>query len=156
MPAPAVSQPRVRLRRRRPKECGQALVETALVIPMLLLLAFGVVGVGRLTQAQMGVSAVTREAARAGALASTRAEALAHGTARGYAVAGGYGLSNGSFQLSVEPEGFARGGRIRAAARYVVALDGLPLLGWVHFMVRSHHSERIDLYRSRWLAQGEP
>src|SRR5207249_11812615 len=58
-------------RRLRPsrRSRGQALVETALVIPMLLLLALGVVGVGRVVQAQLAVSAAAREAARAGALA---------------------------------------------------------------------------------------
>ena len=47
----------------------------ALVVPLLLLLAFGVVGVGRVGQARLGVSAVAREAARAAALADSPAEA---------------------------------------------------------------------------------
>lgn len=48
---------------RRPRE-GQALLETALALPVLLVLVFGVVGAGRLTEAKMEVSAVAREAAR--------------------------------------------------------------------------------------------
>ena len=44
-------------------ERGQALIEVALVIPVLLLLAVGVVGAGRLVHAQMGVAGVVREAA---------------------------------------------------------------------------------------------
>ena len=52
-------------RKERPVSRGEALLETALVLPLLLLLAFGVVGAGRVTQARLGVSAASREAARA-------------------------------------------------------------------------------------------
>ena len=127
-----------------------------MVIPLLLLLAFGAIGVGRLTQAQMGVSAVAREAARAGALANSTAEALARGTARGQEVASGYQLSNGSLRVTVESGGFARGDQVRAAVRYEMVLTDLPLLGWVRIPVASDHVERIDLYRSRWPGTGDP
>lgn len=129
---------------------GQALVETALVVPLVLLLVFGVVGVGRLTQAQMGVSAVAREAARAGALASTAGEAAEWGTTRGRDVAAGYGLGNGSLDLRVDPGAFDRGGQVRASARYTVELEDLPLMNWVRVPVAGSHVERVDLYRSRW------
>ncbi len=133
---------------------GQALVETALVIPMLLLLAFGVVGVGRVAQSQMGVSAVAREAARSAALANSPAEASLKGLARGQEVATGYRLTNGSLRLMVDPGGLARGATVRATASYEVALDDLPLLGWVRVPVSSVHLERTDLYRSHWPAGG--
>jgi Flp pilus assembly protein TadG len=48
---------------------GQALAELAVVVPILLLVALCCVGMGRLIQARMGLSAATREAARATALA---------------------------------------------------------------------------------------
>jgi Flp pilus assembly protein TadG len=133
---------------------GSALVETALLVPLLLLPTFGVVGVGRVIQAKMGVSAVVREAARAAALADSPAAAVSNGLARGQAVAAGYGLTNGSLQLTVEPSGLARGGQVRAVASYDVTLDDLPLMGWVQARVASSHLERVDLYRSRWLAGG--
>ena len=131
---------------------GQALVETALVIPMLLVLAFGVVGVGRVTQAQLAVSAAAREAARAGALADDAGQAQEQGRSRGQEVAKGYGLTGRSFTLTVDPGSFERGGQVRASARYEVVLDDLPLLGWARVPVASEHAERIDLYRSRWKA----
>lgn len=137
-------------------ERGQALIETALVLPLLLFLAFGVVAVGRITQAQMGVSAVAREAARAATLANNSSDGLSQGMARGQQVAGGYHLSNGTLQLSVEVGDFAPGGAVRATARYVLALDDLPLLGWASVPVSSSHIERIDLYRSRWPTGGAP
>jgi Flp pilus assembly protein TadG len=135
---------------------GQALVETALVVPLLLLLAFGVVGVGRVTHAQLGVSAVAREAARAAALADTPGESSARGLGRGQEVAAGYGLANGSLRLTVEPGSFARGGQVRASASYAVSLDDLPLLGWARIPVVSDRVEPVDLYRSRWRVGGGP
>lgn len=135
---------------------GQALVETALVLPVLLLLAFGVVGVARVTQARMEVSAVARETARAAALADDPAAATSRGLARGRDVAAGYGLTNGSLQLALDPGSFDRGAPVRATARYEVQLGDLPLLGWARVSVAREHVERTDLYRSRWSTGGEP
>lgn len=103
-----------------------------------------------MVQAEMGVVAVAREAGRAAVLGDTPAEALARGSTRGQEAAVGYHLTNGSFQLTVDAGAFARGGQVQTSARYQVALDDLPLLGWVRVPVESHHVERIDLYRSRW------
>lgn len=137
-------------------QLGQALVELALVIPILLLLAFGVVAAGRVTQAQMGVSAMAREAARAAALANDSDQAAVDGMARGRDVATGYSLGNGSLQLAVNAGGFSRGGTVQASAHYTVSLADLPLLGWAHITVGSTHMERIDLYRSFWETGGTP
>jgi hypothetical protein len=139
---------------RRRGERGQALVEVALVVPVLLLLAFGVVGAGRVVHAQMGVAGVAREAARSAALADSAEEARARGTARGQDAAAGYRLGNGSLRLAVDPGGFERGGRVLAEAAYEVALDDLPLLGWARVPVRSQHAERVERFRSRWAEAG--
>ena len=69
-----------RLRRRRKRlrgESGQALVEAALVIPVLLLLAFGVVMAGRVSHAKIAVQAAAREASRTLATASSEQAGLA-------------------------------------------------------------------------------
>ncbi len=137
-------------------ERGQALVEVALVIPILLLLAFGVVAVGRVTDAQMGVSAVAREAARAAALANDPGEAASQGVTQGQEVAAGYHLGDGSLHLAVNAGNFTRGGTVQASAHYTVSLGDLPLLGWAHITVGSTHLERIDLYRSFWPAGATP
>ncbi len=134
----------------RSAQGGQALVETALVIPLLLSLALGVVGVGRVVQAQMGVSAVAREAARSAALANSPRAAADAGLVRGRDVAAGYGLTNGSLELQVEPGALARGGLVRATARYEVALGDLPLMGWLRVPLSSSQAEPVDPYRSRW------
>lgn len=139
---------------RRPRrgdlERGSALVETAIVIPVLLVLAFGVVGIGRLIQADLGVIAVAREAARSAALANNASDASNRGLARGQDVASGYQLSNGSLQLAVDPGSFQRGGQVTAEATYQVSFGDLPLLQWAQVELSSRQVESIDPYRSRW------
>ncbi|MGE3511391.1 MAG: TadE family protein [Vicinamibacterales bacterium] len=133
---------------------GQALVETALVVPLLLTLAFGVVAAGRVAHGQMAVGAVAREAARAAALADTAANSRSRGVAHGRDVGAGYGL-DGSLEVRVEPGAFSRGGEVRASARSDVSLEDLPLLGWARVPVSSEHVERVDAYRSRWRSERE-
>lgn len=136
---------RVPARRRRATQTGQALVELALVVPLLLMLVFGVVAVGRLVQAQMGVSAVVREAALSAAI-TQHADA---GYARGQAVAVGYNLAPGALQLVVAGD-FKRGGQVGASARYTVSFGDLPLLGWANLTVTARHVEQVDRYQSIW------
>ncbi len=54
--------------RRRPDERGSAAVETALVLPLLLLLVCGIVDFGRALNAQITLTAAAREGARWAAL----------------------------------------------------------------------------------------
>ena len=146
------------MRRRllRHRQRGAALIETAIVLPVLLTLVFGIVGVGRIVQARIGVSGVAREAARAAALADTASQASSQGLARAQEVASGYRLTNGTLQVVVDPGAFQRGGQVRSDAQYEVALDDLPLLHWVKVKVEAHDIERIDLYRSRWSVEPQP
>jgi hypothetical protein len=145
---------RIRLPSRPALERGSALVETALVMPVLLVLAFGVVGIGRIIQADLGVIAVAREAARSAAQANNAGEAGSRGLSRGQDVAGGYQLSNGSLQLTVDPGSFQRGGQVTADAKYELTFSDLPFLQWANVKLDSHQTEQIDPYRSRWPVGG--
>ncbi len=122
---------------------------------MVLLLVFGVIGMGRITQARIAVSGVAREAARAAALANSASEASSQGAARAQEVASGYRLTNGSLKVTVDPGAFDRGGQVQAGAEYDVQLKDLPLMQWTKVHVEGHAAERIDLYRSRWLPEGQ-
>ena len=135
--------------KRRNGERGQALVEAALVIPVLLLVAFGVVMAGRVSHAKVAVQAIAREASRELATAPSEDVGVsdALGTAR--SAADGYGLSQARLTVDVNSNGFERGGTATARVTYQVGLGDLPLLGRVGVTVSSSHSERIDLYRSR-------
>jgi len=130
-------------------ESGQALIEAALVIPVLLLLVFGVVMAGRISHAKIGVQAAAREAAREVATAPSELEGLTAGHETARSVADGYGMSQERLSVEVDANGFERGGTATATVIYNVGLGDLPLLGRVEVAVSSSHTERIDLYRSR-------
>ena len=127
---------------------GQAVVEMALVLPVLLLLALAVLGVGRITQAHMAARAVAWEAARAAALAVSPSTAAQQGLAAGFAVADAYHLQRAALHLRVDASDFRRGGAVQAAVRYNVSLADLPVLGWAQASVSSQHTEPVDPFRS--------
>lgn len=130
---------------------GDALVEAALVLPVLLLLAFGVVGVGRVVHAHGAVGAVAREAAVAGAASRAPAEAARRAHARAREVAQGHHLSPAAVDLQIVPGRFDRspGDAVAVTAGYDVALADLPLLGWARHRVQGRHVVPIDPHRSR-------
>lgn len=130
-------------------EGGSALIETALVLPVVLVLVAGIVMTGRVVHAQVAVQAVVREAARTIAVAPSLEAGLGAAEARALAVADGHGLSPNDLTLSLDAGGFGRGGTVRTTAAYPVSLAGLPLLGRMTVTVTAVHEERIDLYRSR-------
>lgn len=125
------------------------LIEAALVLPVVLVVAFGVVMAGRLVHAQVGVEAAAREAGRALARAPSRDEGLADARSRALQAAEGHGLEAARVVLVLEAGAFRRGGTVRARASYRVALGDLPLLGLVEVTVAGSHQERVGLYRGR-------
>lgn len=136
-------------RARGQDESGQALVEAALAIPVLLVLVFGVIAVGRVTEAKIAVQASAREAGRALAAAPSEVQGVADAVAAAEAVADGYGLDGTRLTIDVDPGEFARGSTASAEVRYSVSLSDLPLIGLIEVDVGARHQERIDLYRSR-------
>lgn len=131
------------------EERGQALVEAALVIPVLLLVAFGVVMAGRISHAKVAVQAIAREASRELATAPSEDLGVSEALDTARSAADGYGLSQSRLTVDLNANGFERGGTATAEVSYQVGLGDLPLLGRVGVTVSSSHSERIDLYRSR-------
>jgi Flp pilus assembly protein TadG len=126
---------------------GSALVEVLLVVPVLMLILFGLIGVGRVTQARAAVAAVGRECARAAAGSWTRGEAAANGAYRAGEVAAGYGLTNGTLTTRLDLGGFRAGETVACGVGYTVELDDLPLLGWGRVDLASTGQERIAPYR---------
>ena len=141
------------MRQRRPRaRHGQALVETAIALPIILLIVFGVLGVARLNSTLMAVTATAREAARAAVLAPDADAAWHWGTSRGQQVAAEYGLDTSSqaFLLDVDVSSFEWWGEVRASATYVVNLADIPLIRWAVISIPLHrsHAEVLDPYRS--------
>jgi Flp pilus assembly protein TadG len=130
-------------------ERGQALIEAALVIPVLLLVLFGVIMAGRVVHAKIAVQAAAREASREVATAASESAGVSEGIQTAQSVADGYGLSQERLSVGINANGFQRGDTVTATVTYEVGLGDLPLLGRAAVSVASSHSERIDLYRSR-------
>ncbi len=135
------------------EESGQALVEAAIVLPVLLVLVFGVVMAGRVVHAKIAVQAAAREAGRALATASSEHQGLTDADNAARSAADGYGLAADGLSVDLESNGFERGGTVTATVSYDVGLGGLPLLDSVGVTVTSSHSERIEPYRSREVVQ---
>lgn len=133
-------------------ESGQALVEAALAIPVLLALVFGVVAAGRVVEAKIAVQAAARESSRALAVAPSEEQGLADALTAGENVADGYGLDGSRLTIELDSGGFARGGTVTSEVRYSVSLSDLPMLSFFDVDVGASHSERIDIYRSREVA----
>ncbi|MGR3765924.1 TadE/TadG family type IV pilus assembly protein [Rossellomorea sp. NS-SX7] len=74
-------------------EKGQSLAEYALVLPLLLLLIFGIIDFGRYFHAYLTVDHAGREAARAASLGNNAVDAAVRNGA-------GIGLSSGHVQVS--------------------------------------------------------
>jgi hypothetical protein len=131
-------------------QSAQAMVEAALVLPLVLGLLFGTIALSRVVQAQTAVVAVAHEVARAGALASNPVDAADRMRRRVDLVAPGFGLDPHAVVLESDVSMFARdGGRVVATVRYTVVLGDLPIAGWIPApAVRAEHVEWLDPFRS--------
>ncbi|HEX8969392.1 MAG TPA: nuclease-related domain-containing protein, partial [Chloroflexota bacterium] len=87
-----VSQPSQLVRPRTARLSAQALVEVALVLPVVVSLVFGTIALSRYVQTETAVIAVAHEGARAAALANDPREAVARMRQRVTLVAPGLGL----------------------------------------------------------------
>jgi hypothetical protein len=153
------------MRRTVRRRHAQALVEAAVVAPLLVLLVLVAIGVGRLVQARMALDAVTREAARAAVLSpmprvgsngeSAWRAARENGRNQGEAVARGFGWNNVQLDLDADPS-FQPGNWVSAEGQVAVETIHLPFMQRVFgegsgapvVTLRSQHWERIDPYRS--------
>lgn len=135
-------------RRTRRSESGQAVIEAALVLPVVLLMGFGVVMVGRVTHAKVAIQAAAREAGRAYATAPSADQAAGNGLDSALRVAEGYGLALDRFDANVQG-GFQRGSTVNVRTAYRVPLGDLPLLSLLEVSLTATHAERVELYRSR-------
>ena len=127
-------------------DCGQALVEAALVLPLMLVLALGVFAVGVVGRTDAALLAVSQEAARAAATANDPSDAAAHGVARGTQVADGYRLQ-GTI-VTVDARDFRPGGQVRADATVTISLAAMPIFGAGAITLHHQHAEPVDPFRN--------
>jgi Nuclease-related domain/TadE-like protein len=131
-------------------QSAQALVECALILPLVLALLFGTVALSRVIQAQTAVVAVAHEAARAGSLAASGADAVARMRQRARLVAPGLGLDPQAVELEYDVSRFALDpGQVVALVHYPVDLHDVPLAGWAPPpVVHAEHVEWVDPFRA--------
>ena len=130
------------------REPGNAIVEMALLAPVLGLLLAALGAMAIVVQAQLGLVAVAEEAALAATYAPSPKQAVTLGQTRGQQVGQGYALRNGSLVVAVDPSGFGPGGIVRATAHYQLSASQVPLLGLAHLDLEQRHAEPVPRYRS--------
>jgi Flp pilus assembly protein TadG len=126
---------------------ASAMVELALLVPILGLLLAGIGAIAIVVQVQLGLISMVEEASRAAAHASNATEATARGQARGQQVAAGYALGNGSLVIELDTSAFGPGGAVRATGRYRLLPAQVPLLGLPQLSLQQRHTEPIPRYR---------
>jgi hypothetical protein len=135
---------------RAARRSAQALVELALMLPVVLALVFGTIVVSRLVQTRTAVIAVAHEAARAGALANSPAEAATRMRQRAELVAPGFGLDPRRLALDSDVSRFSTSpAEVVASAQYPVDFGDLPMFsGLPPVLVRAEHVEWVEPFRS--------
>ncbi|WP_147803221.1 TadE/TadG family type IV pilus assembly protein [Alkalicoccus halolimnae] len=105
-------------------ERGQSMVEFALVVPLLIILLFGIVDVSRLFHASLTMDHAGREAARAASLQLSDAEVI------GTAVDSGSSISLASGHVDISPGAGARMSGERVTITITYPVDFLtPVIG---------------------------
>jgi hypothetical protein len=132
------------------RQSAQALVEMALLLPLVVTMVLGTIALSRLIQAQTAVVAVAHEAARAGALGKSPRDAVDRMRIRIELVARGLGVDPREVVLDYDVSTFGRDrGNVVASVSYPVDLGDLPLAGWLPApVVRAEHVEWLDPFRS--------
>ncbi|HEY48216.1 MAG TPA: pilus assembly protein [Anaerolineae bacterium] len=97
-------------------ERGQELIELAILLPLLLVIAFGVLDLGRLYHAAITITNAAREGARYGTFFPEDASGIINAT-RAEAQASSIDLSTSVIQVSC-PEGCGSGLSIRVTVSY--------------------------------------
>jgi len=102
--------------RRRRWDRGQELVELSILIPLLLLIAFGVLDMGRLFHASITITNAAREGARYGTFDPTDVAGIV-GATQGEAQSSGIDLSGSTITVSC-PQGCGSGLAVRVTIDY--------------------------------------
>ena len=97
----------------RRDEGGMAVLELVLLVPVFLLMVYVVVGLGRLGLARQNLDAAARDAARAGSLARTAADAQAAAQLAATNALGAHDIACADLAVAVDTAAFRPGGWVR-------------------------------------------
>lgn len=134
----------------RRQQSGQALVEWAAVSFVLLLFALGLLAVGLVIGEYMAVRSAATQAAYAAARAPSDQTAQRAGQSAAEEAVKGSQVQD--FKLTLETNGFQRGGTLTATGDGYVSLAAFPIVSQVlgkrvHLKWQSH--ALVEPYRSR-------
>jgi len=120
---------------------GQALVELALCVPVILVLALGAVTAVQVLEAESGLEAATSAALSAAVRAPDPGAAVAAARTSFASVIAGYPVTSPSISIAVGA--FVRGSVLTADATATVDAAG------AHIALRAHAALRVERWRSR-------
>ncbi len=129
----------------RRNQRGQAVVEMALVLPILIMLIFGIVEFGRILNTYMIVTNLSREGAREGAVGGTDTEitnAVQNGTNADQ-------FDTGLMSITIDPPAMSerpRGSAVKVTVSYPVDIIA-PVIGPIigdPFIVTSQTTMRVE------------
>ncbi len=129
----------------RRNQRGQAIVEMALVLPILIMLIFGIVEFGRILNTYMEVTNLSREGARAGAVGKTDSQIIS--TVQNSAA--GLGLDTTILTVTPQPSSYSprvRGSSVTVQVTYPVDIIA-PLIGTIigdPYPVTSQTTMRVE------------
>jgi Flp pilus assembly protein TadG len=129
----------------RRSDKGQAVVEMALILPILLMLLFGIVEFGRIFNTYMIVTDLSREGARLGAVGDN--DATIHTSVDSFAT--GSGLNSANITVTITPTAAgtrARGTSVQVQVSYPVDIIA-PVIGTVigdPYIVTSQTTMRVE------------
>ena len=133
---------------RQLRDDGNATVQTALIVPVLVTLLLFVVMCGRLVETRLRVDAVSQDAAREASLARTPQTAEAAARRAAAEQLGRGGTTCASYTVSVDTARFRPGGSVTVSVKCQAAvgdLTGLSLPG--HVGIGSTSISAVDPYR---------
>jgi Flp pilus assembly protein TadG len=141
--------PHPRRRRRWRGEEGSATAETALLAPLLLLLALAAAGLGRTATGRIQLDAAARQAARAASLARDPATAATTADTTARAALAGTRLTCTDLRIATDTSHYAPGGTLTVTLRCTtqladIAMPGLP----GNSTLTAQFTSPIDTYRS--------
>ena len=126
----------------RKTQHGQAVVEMALVLPILIMLVFGIIEFGRILNTYMTVTNISREGAREGAVGGTDAEIID-------AVEMGASLDAALLNIEIDPISAgtrSRGSSVTVVVSYDVDIIA-PIIGNLigdPYTVRAQTTMRVE------------
>lgn len=111
--------------RRYPEGGAASALELVLMVPVFLVLIYFVVGLGRLTAAREEIDGAARDAARAGSLSRSAAEARASAANAATKTLASHDITCGDLRVDVDTSEFRAGGWVRVNLSCTVGLADL-------------------------------